>query len=326
MTGQITKAAALSLILLPAWASASSSPAKVLVSIKPLELIASAITDGVSQPELLLPPGTSPHDYSLRPSDVRKLTNADLVFWVGEDLESFMTDLLDRHVDKNRSIPLMDVPGVEVKNLLTAEQDEDEHAGHNHANEHGHEHDHHGHNHGSHDPHIWLSPENAIAMARTMTQALSEADKANAEKYQHNYLAFADKVQATDQLNQSVLKDAKKQGFFVFHDAWGYFTRHYGLTVLDTFTVSPEQAPGARHMVQLRNQLLEAGNTCIFREPQFKPSYLKTMTDKTDASVDVLDPLASDIKPGPDAYPQFMSELAVTIRDCLADAGQKPAK
>ncbi|WP_281647312.1 zinc ABC transporter substrate-binding protein ZnuA [Parendozoicomonas sp. Alg238-R29] len=296
---------------------------KVLVSIKPLELIATAITDGVTTPELILQPGTSPHDYSLKPSDIKNLASADLVFWIGEDLEGFLATPLDRYVGNTYSIAMMDAPNVKVERFLSADREDvqqkmkDMEKGHNGYGHNGHGHNHEGHDHGSHDPHIWLSPDNAIAMARAMMQALSEVDKPNAETYQANYLSFVDLVKKSDSINKQVLNDLHQKGFFIFHDAWGYFTRHYDLKVLDVFTLSPEQQPGARHMLQLRNKLKKAGKTCVFREPQFEPAYLDAMINGLPVRVAVIDPLASDVQPHPRAYPEFLEQLSISIRDCL---------
>lgn len=292
---------------------ATATEPKVLVSIKPLELIASAITDGVTKPELLLQPGTSPHDYSLKPSDIKSLASADMVFWVGEDLEGFLKKPLARYSSKAKAVALMDAPGMKIERFLSAEEDDhhDEHDGDHHS---GHDH----HHHGIHDPHVWLSPDNAIAMAKAMTQALSEVDQSHAASYQANYLYFAEQVKASDATNKNLLESLHNKGFFVFHDGWGYFTRHYDLKVLDVFTLNPEQQPGARHMLALRHKLKEAGHTCVFREPQFHPAYLGTVVDKLPVKIDVIDPLASDVQAQPDSYPEYLGQLSVTIRDCLS--------
>ncbi len=340
----LSKALARSFLVLLVLINASqvyAAAPKVIVSIKPLQLIASAITEGVTTPELLLLPGTSPHDYTLRPSDIRKLASADLVFWIGEDLEGFLISPLNRYVDKNQSIALMDLPNIKISPFLSAEHEKEdvehvladidhdnrEHADHGAHNDHN-SHDskddhheqkngHHDHNHGTHDPHIWLEPDNAKVIALAMMQALSGIDKAHSNTYQANYLAFVKAVNAADALNRVELKDKHDKGFFVFHDAWGYFTRHYGLKVVDVVTLNPEQQPGARHMLDLRDELKEAGNTCVFKEPQFNPAYLNALIDKLPIKVAQIDPLGSDIKPSPDAYPEFLRTLAKTINTCL---------
>ncbi len=292
----------------------AAQPPKVLASIKPLELIAAAITDGISKPELLLAPGSSPHDYSMRPSDIRKLTQADLVLWIGPDMETFLVKVLDRYVNKNQSLALIDQPGIQIgEGLLNPDH---------HSHDHNHD-DHHGHHHGSYDPHIWLDPSNVLVMAKAITDKLATIDSANRQQYEHNYQAFIESMAAADKDNQELLAGLHQQGFFVFHDAWGYLARHYKLNVIDVFTINPAQAVGARHMSHLRQQFsAQNGTSCVFREPQFRPSYLNVLVNDLEIKVDVLDPLASDITPSANAYAEFLRGLAGTIHHCLTSVAQ----
>ena len=297
-------------------------PPHVLVSIKPLQLIAAAITDNITTPELLLPPGSSPHSYSLRPSDVRKLAAADLVFWIGPDMESFLPKVLKRHVDEGKAIALMNSQGIKLSELLTTEGGEEHNHDHNHGHNHNHGHDRgHAHEHGTHDPHIWLDPNNVIVMAQVMMQKLSSLDSSNRDKYESNYKKFVTQMKVTDRDNKELLRGVGEQGFFVFHDAWGYLTRHYNLSVADVFTISPTQAPGARHMASLRRQLKEQSHqSCVFREPQFQPGYLDVLIDDLQIKVDVLDPLSADIAVTPDGYSRYLNGIASTIHRCLSSA------
>ena len=302
---------------------AKGAPPRVLVTIKPLQLIAAAITDNVSKPELLLPPGSSPHGYSLRPSDVRKLAAADLVFWIGPDMESFLPKVLERHVGAGKAISLMNSQGVRLSELLSTEHEPEEKHG-DHGSEHGHDHGHnhgHAHKHGTYDPHIWLDPNNVIAMAQVMTKKLGALDSRNRAKYESNYKKFVAQIKVTDRNNQELLKNLGDQEFFVFHDAWGYLTRHYNLSVADVFTINPTQAPGARHMASLRRQFKEQGyQSCVFREPQFQPGYLDVLINDLQIKVDVLDPLGADITLAPDGYSRYLNGIATTIHRCLSSA------
>ena len=263
----------LAALVLSLAANATSGDApKVLVSIKPLQMIAAALTDGITEPDVLLEPGTSPHDYSMKPSDVKKIANADFIFWVGEDLERFLEKPLDRFSNTFSVLAVMDAPGVKIRKFSeTNEHDEHESREVHHKGHHEHDHDH-----GNHDPHVWLAPENALAIAKAMEKSLIAEDKNHAEVYQANYRKFEKQVNAVDQRSQQILKPLADKGFFVFHDAWGYFTDHHNLRVAGIFTLSPEQQPGARHMLDIRKKLAAEGDTCLFREPQFQPAYLAT--------------------------------------------------
>ncbi len=300
----------LALVLSGVAQASQPEPPTVLVSIKPLQIIAAAITTRVSTPELLLEPGVSPHDYSMKPSDVKRLASSDLIFWVGEDLELFLRKPLQRYGRDKGVIALMDEPGIQVREFLSLEEPDE---GHGTA-----EHDGHDHNHGSHDPHIWLDPNNALAIAKSMAVHLAESDAVRAHEYLMNYQNFERQVKAIDQQNRQQFKQLSDKGFFVFHDAWGYFTRHYGLTVSGIFTLSPEQKPGARHIAEIREKLKQSGKTCIFREPQFKPAYLDTVLKDLDVHVEVLDPLASDFRSEMTSYPLYLKGLASIISSCMA--------
>ncbi|WP_034840617.1 zinc ABC transporter substrate-binding protein ZnuA [Endozoicomonas numazuensis] len=285
----------------PAW---SKEPPKVLASIKPLQLIATSITEGVTVVDVLLPPGASPHSHSMKPSDARKLYEADMIFWVGPDMETFLDKTLSGS-KKATSVPLMQESRLKLLKSSEGKEEVHDHAGDS---------DHH---HGEYDAHIWLSPENAIAMAKTMSEKLSKLDPDHKKQYQENYKAFKKAVQAADKRNITKLTNYHSQPMFVFHDAYGYLQKHYKLNVVDYFTINPEQQPGAKHLTRLQDKLKKAGNSCVFREPQFQPAYIDRIIGGTDASVAVLDPLATDITVSPDGYIQFMNNLTDTIISCL---------
>ncbi len=285
------------LMLITGAACADTEPPNVLVSIKPLQLIAQAITDGVTDAGVLLPPGSSPHSHSLKPSDARKLREADVVFWVGPAMETFLPKMLN---GKQKAVPLMDLKGV---HLLGGEE-----------GDHRHGHDHH--DHGEHDPHIWLSTDNARAIATEMSRVLISVDDANKAKYQANLERFLTSMDETDKRNLNKVKQAGNRPFFVFHDAYGYLEHQYGLPAAGHFTATPGQQPGARHLVGLQEQLGKAGAICIFREPQFQPAYIDRLTKGLPVTVGVLDPLGESITPGPESYTQFINQLVDSITSC----------
>ncbi|WP_422139433.1 zinc ABC transporter substrate-binding protein ZnuA [Endozoicomonas sp. ALC020] len=305
----------------------SNEPPKVLTSIKPLQLIAASITEGVTSADVLLPAGASPHSYSLKPSDARKLYEADFVFWVGPDMEVFLDKTLSGSI-KATSVPLMQESELKLLKINEGEEENhDNHGGENHDDHAGEDHDDHEnhddhageshHHHGEYDVHIWLSPDNAIAIAKTLSEKLSELDPGHKKQYTDNYNAFKKAVQAADKRNISKLTDYHNQPMFVFHDAYGYLQKHYELNIVDHFTANPEQQPGAKHLTHLQEKLKKAGNSCVFREPQFQPAYIDRIIEDTNAHVAVLDPLATDVAVGPDGYIEFMDSLTNTIVSCL---------
>ncbi|MGL4846941.1 MAG: zinc ABC transporter substrate-binding protein ZnuA [Aeromonas veronii] len=289
---------------------------EVLTTIKPLGFIAAAITDGVSEPKVLLPTGASPHDFSLRPSDIRSINSADLVVWVGPELEGFMAKPLANHP---HALTLTQVEGIPLFNYAT----QDSHGSHDHddhdhaAHEHGdHDEGHEGHHHEGVDPHIWLGPTQAKVIAKAIASELGKLDPANQARYDANLAAFDTKVDAKDKVIAGQMKAVNEKGYFVFHEAYGYWERHYGMSSKGHFTVSPERRPGAKTLVDIRKALEEKQASCIYAEPQFSPAVIESVARNTGAKVLLLDEVGEQVPLGPDGYPQFMQQLADAFAQC----------
>ncbi|WP_204382567.1 zinc ABC transporter substrate-binding protein ZnuA [Aeromonas veronii] len=291
---------------------------EVLTTIKPLGFIAAAITDGVSEPKVLLPTGASPHDFSLRPSDIRNINSAGLVVWVGPELEGFMAKPLANHP---HALTLTQVEGMPLFNYATQDShDSHDHDDHDHAaHEHGdHDHDegHEGHHHEGVDPHIWLGPTQAKVIAKAIASELGKLDPANQARYDANLAAFDTKVDAKDKVIAGQMKAVNEKGYFVFHEAYGYWERHYGMSSKGHFTVSPERRPGAKTLVDIRKALEEKQASCIYAEPQFSPAVIESVARNTGAKVLLLDEVGEQVPLGPDGYPQFMQQLADAFAQC----------
>ncbi|ELI6422730.1 zinc ABC transporter substrate-binding protein ZnuA [Aeromonas veronii] len=291
---------------------------EVLTTIKPLGFIAAAITDGVSEPKVLLPTGASPHDFSLRPSDIRSINSADLVVWVGPELEGFMAKPLANHP---HALALTQVEGMPLFNYATQDShdshdhDDHDHAAHEHGN-HDHDEGHEGHHHEGVDPHIWLGPTQAKVIAKAIASELGKLDPANQARYDANLVAFDTKVDAKDKVIAGQMKAVNDKGYFVFHEAYGYWERHYGMSSKGHFTVSPERRPGAKTLVDIRKALEEKQASCIYAEPQFSPAVIESVARNTGAKVLLLDEVGEQVPLGPDGYPQFMQQLADAFAQC----------
>lgn len=289
---------------------------EVLATIKPLGFIAAAITDGVSEPKVLLPTGASPHDFSLRPSDIRSINSADLVVWVGSELEGFMAKPLANHP---HALALTQVEGMPLFNYATQDShDSHDHDDHDHAaHEHGdHDEGHEGHHHEGVDPHIWLGPTQSKVIAKAIASELGKLDPANQARYDANLAAFDTKVDAKDKVIAGQMKAVNEKGYFVFHEAYGYWERHYGMSSKGHFTVSPERRPGAKTLVDIRKALEEKQASCIYAEPQFSPAVIESVARNTGAKVLLLDEVGEQVPLGPDGYPQFMQQLADAFAQC----------
>lgn len=297
---------------------AGSASAAVLTSIRPLGFIASAIADGVTETEVLLPDGASPHDFALRPSDIQRLRAADLVIWVGPDMEAFLTKAV-APLPANRQLAISELAAVKPL-LMKGDDDHDHHHDHgeaadNHA-EHDHDHDD-GHHHGAYNLHVWLSPEIAKLTAIAIHDRLLELMPQNKDKLDANLRQFENLLTQTDKNVVNMLTPVQGKGYFVFHDAYGYFEKHYGLSPLGHFTVNPEIQPGAQRLHQIRTQLVEQKAVCVFAEPQFRPAVINAVAKGTAARSGTLDPLGMGIALGKDSYGNFLTALSNQYVSCL---------
>ena len=287
----------------------------VVTTVKPLNLIVSELTQGAATSEFVIPAGTSPHDYALRPSDVRKLKQADLVVWIGPELESFLVKTMD---SKPENIALSQQHDISFRYYA---EDEQEHKGHEAEAEaevdHESEHEGHNHNHNGIDPHLWLGPEQAVQAANVITKALIKYDPLHKNTYSANLSTFtADVQQAVTQLNKQ-LKPLNNKGYYVFHDGYGYFEQQFKLDNLGHFTVEPDRRPGAKTLLSIRQALTNNEAYCVFSEPQFSPAVVKSVTKGTNVKIGTLDPMATDIVEGKGGYVRFLNELGQRFSKCL---------
>ncbi|AWQ18529.1 zinc ABC transporter substrate-binding protein [Pantoea ananatis] len=304
-----------------AFATSAALPAHadIVASIKPVGFIASAIADGVTPVEVLLPDGASEHDYALRPSDVKRLQNADLVVWVGPEMEAFMTKSAAA-LPAKKNLEIVQIPG--VKTMLLRGGEDDDHDDHEAAehNHHHHDDEGHHHHHGEFNMHLWMSPEIAKKTAVAIHGKLLELMPQDKAKLDANLQHFEAELADTDKRIISQLAPVKDKGYFVFHDAYTYFEKHYGLSPTGHFTVNPEIQPGAQRLHQIRTQLVEKKAVCVFAEPQFRPAVIDAVARGTEVRKGTLDPLGTDISLGKDSYVKFLSQLSSQYETCLKGA------
>lgn len=284
----------------------ASAEVKVLTSIKPLQLIAAAVQEGVGTPEVLLPPGASPHHYALRPSDVRRVADADLVYWIGPDMEGFLGKALQAR--SKPAVVVQNLPGLSLRRF--AEN------GASHAEEEADEHDH-DHRPGSVDAHLWLSTVNARVIATRMATDLAQADPANATRYQANAKAFSQRLDVLDARIKARVAGVQGKPYFVFHEAFDYFEDAYGLKHTGVFAVASEVQPGARHVAAMRAQLQEVGKTCVFSEPPLRPRLAETLTAGLPVKLAELDALGGFNEARADGYERLLNTLADNLAGCL---------
>lgn len=287
---------------------------QLLTSIKPLQLIAAAVQEGVGTPAVLLPPGASPHRFALRPSDVRRVHGVTLLYWIGPDMESFLPRVL-----QGRSLPnvaVQDLPGLQLRHFSKVESGEGEHAGHEDEQAHADEHDH-DHRPGTLDAHLWLLPHNAKVIATKMAADLAQADPANAARYQSNLAAFGARLDALDQRLRVRLDKVAGKPYFVFHEAYDYFEAAYGLKHAGVFSVAAEVQPGARHVAAMRERLQAAGPSCVFSEPPLRPRLAQTLSAGLPVKLAEMDALGGSLAVSAQGYEQLLENLGQQLAGCL---------
>ena len=291
---------------------------RVLTSIKPLQLIAAAVQDGLGQPEVLLPPGASPHHFALRPSDMRKLQQAELFYWIGPDLEGFLAKPLASRTATTLAVQQLD--GLQLRHFGEPARPAD----HDHDHDHDHDqhesaHDEHDHQHqpGTLDAHLWLLPANAQRIAQRMASDLAALDPQQAARYQANADAFAQRLSTLDQHLQARLAPLQGKPFFVFHQAFDYFEQAYGLQHRGVFNLLGEVQPGARHVALIRQQLQSTGPSCLFSEPPLRPRLLQTLGEGLPVRMAELDALGYALAADAEGYPRLLENLAENLAGCL---------
>ena len=312
---------------------------KVVASIKPIHSLASYLMDGVGKPDLIVDGYSSPHGFALKPSHAKMLQEADIIFYVGEDLENFLEKPLKSIAKKAEKIELMEIKGLNKlkfreRNIFDGHDDhghdEDGHKEDDHDDEHKHEEDghkeddhddhghdedgHEGHAHGEYDPHIWLDPENAKVILNEMVEHLIENDAKNASVYKSN---LKKALKDIDGLLKSVKSEQNKDfKSIVFHDAYQYFEERFNVNAMGAFTVNTDVMPGAEQLAEIREIIEHDKVSCIFSEPQFNPDIINAVAKDMNIKTGVLDPLGATLEPGKDLYFDLIKNMSKSFKGC----------
>ncbi len=271
----------------------------VATTVKPLHSIASAVMQGVSTPELLLEGRVSPHIDRVKPSTLRKLRSADLVIWIGPGLESFLAPAI---ADLPEATQVLTLSEVDLPVRLTM-RDAPSNAPA-----------------GPIDPHLWIDPVNAAAIAQVMADELARMDAANADTYQSNTNEFKVQMQQLTATSSDILAALADTPFVLFHDFIQYFENRFALNNAGVVTYQPQVSPGARHLKSLNRIIKDLGVHCILSEPQFEDRAIRTLSTSSVVSYTVVDPLASTFEPGPALYATWFTDTVLAIRDCLGSS------
>ena len=329
------------LILTSALTRPSAAMDGIVVTIKPIHSLVSSITKGISNPYLILRGAASPHTYSLRPSDAKKIHGAKLIFLIDDNLENFLAKSLKTLGRKARIVTLSETKGLtelkyrSLEDITSSHKGHDDHKSHkghdDHKSHKGHDdhkshkgHDdhkghkgHEGHHHGGTDLHLWLDPKNAIQFVHKIETVLKNADPKNSETYSVNANQLRKQLNNLTKNISSQLQLLEKRPFIVFHDAYQYYEKRFGLKASGVITLNPEVPPGFKQVSKIRKELKGVGAACIFQEPQFNQRIAKALARGTGTKVLSIDPLGAAIKPGPAMYVTLLGNITTSFKNCL---------
>ncbi len=303
----------------PAYADGS----KVVVTIKPLHSLVAAVMEGDGNEAVLLLDGSqSPHHFSLKPSQVKAMHEAKAVFYMGENLESFMSKTLSSLPETVRRVPLENSNALSKLSVRTSGGLEDEvveggHEGHHHAHDEDEEHEGHHHAHSGFDMHMWMSPLNAKHMVMEIAQKLSMTFPEKRSIYFANLRTLGARLTALDDRIEQRMASLRGKPYVTFHDAYQYFEKRYGLHMVGAITLNPEHGVGAKRLRKLREKIAEMGAVCVFREPQFDAKIVDNLLEGTEAKSGVLDSQGLDLTPGAELYFQLIENTATGLESCF---------
>ena len=313
---------------------------QVAVDIAPVHSLVTQVMEGVGKPDLLIPAEASPHEYTLRPSQAKALADADVVFWIGEGLTPWLEKALTNVSATAHKVEMLEVEGTvsyayregaTFEGHDHGENHDDDHHEEAHHDEHDDDHyeeahhddhdDHHEeahhHDHEGADPHAWLDPMNAKIWVEAIAQKLSEKDPANAATYKKNAQVAKAKLDELINSTQATISALNQPKFIVFHDAYQYFEKRFGISAAGSISLGDAQDPSPARIREIQTTVKKLGVTCAYTEPQYNPGLVRNVFEgSTVSTIGVMDPLGSAIAPGSQHYDILITNMAKSLSEC----------
>ncbi len=302
---------------------------KVVTTIKPIHSIISSLTQNISIPEFIVDGFTSEHGYILRPTDIQKLSEANMVVWVGETVDPFIMSYIKQAPKNQLIINLHNIPGINLLKIrsggvweahehhdCTENIHEDDHDEENPFEEHVHDH-----NCSDiteiYDGHIWLDPDNAKTIAIYLAEELTKLDPLNKAVYSKNLTMFLQQTTSVAISIKNQLAPYKKTPLLVGHDAYQYYERYFQLNIIGSITIVPEEIISAKRLKEIQQKIARYPHVCVFQEPQHtNPKWLQVLSTTNNISLGTLDPIGAEIHAGPGLYFELLQKIALSIIEC----------
>ncbi len=306
----------------------------VVTTIQPINSLVSAVIGNTGKTISLIPAEVSPHEYKLKPSDTKKLQNANIIFFVSDHLESSVTKVF-KNLPKNiKIINLMEEAGIKHLAIRDSEAwerhdhyhghgDDDDHDEHTRKHD-DHDQDKHSKKHDDHDDHekeddvhIWLSPDNAVKIIKKINKEMSLFFPENAKTYNQNANQMIKKINQLKVELKKELLGIKDKPYIVFHDAYQYFETSFNLNAVGSVALEGDIASSPKQISFIKDKIVKLKASCIFQEPQFDSRLVQIVVEGTNAQIGILDPLGVNIKSGENFYLQLLKNMAKSLKDCL---------
>ena len=281
---------------------------RVATDIPPVHSLVSQVMGELGTPKLIVPPGTSPHGYAMRPSEARALQAADVVFWMGQDLTAWFGRAIQALAANATTVALSESKGL-IRHPYRTTKTFDTHTHDERENEHDAT--------AKIDPHLWLDPDNALIFLDVIAATLARLDANHADTYLTNAARAKAALEVLTLELNGTLKPIRGRPFIVFHDAYHYFEHRFDVEAAGSVSIGDASSPGPARIAAIRHKVQTLGATCVFSEPQFQPKIIKTVIEKTAARSGTLDPVGATLKPGPNQYSQLLRHLAHGLLTCL---------
>ena len=288
----------------------------VITTIQPINALVNAVIGNTGGSTSLIPSEVSPHEFKLKPSDVKSLQNGNIIFYISSHLESSITKVF-KNLPKNiKIINLMEETGI---NHLAIRDNEawERHDHHDDHDKHAKKDDHHDDHEKEDDVHIWLDPDNAIKIIQKVNKELSLLFPENSQIYNKNATDIINKITELKREIKEELLSIKDKPYIVFHDAYQYFEKVFGLNAVGSIALEDDVATSPKQISYIRNKIIKSNVSCVFQEPQFDSKLVKTVVEGTDAKIGTLDPLGVDIANKKDFYLQLLRNMSKSLKECL---------
>lgn len=284
------------LLLIPSTVSANNlKTPDIVVSIKPIYALVAMITHDVTQPKLLLSNAVDPHHFNLRPSQRKLIANAELLVWIGPELEASLKKVVSTSNVNQLQLLQTNLPI--------------QHTARNFSHKHVHNADH-------IDPHIWLSPDNAAHILTSITQSLSSIDNKHSETYQNN---LSDALMQINILKNELKSDTvfNNKAYIAHHDSYQYFEKTFGLTLAGAITDSNTHSSGTTHLIKLNHLTESQLANCIIYETQQPPKITGNLIKPGITRMQRIDPFGSQFSVNAQLWLNIMRHTATAFKQCL---------